>query len=37
MAREMKIGNRRGGVGGEHSQKRLGSGMSPWHSNPDTV
>ena len=41
MVREMKIGDRRaGGVGGggkEHSQKHLGRGMPPWHSNPDTV
>ena len=32
----MNIGDRRAG-GGEHSQKCLGRGMSPWHSNPYTV
>ena len=39
MVREMMIGDRRAGGGGgeEHSQKHLGRGMPPWHSNPDTV
>ena len=42
MVREMKIGDRSAGGGGvgvgeEHSQKHLGRGMPPWHSNPDTV